>query len=247
VLAFAVPLSAIVAIGLCRLGGVTAAALLLAAVCVGPPTLAATGDHPADRTLAATLLLFMSAPAAVIIPCWVWGLGRGYGPYVLVDPARAMALVLAAVTLPLALGLAARQLADRAAARWAPRLELVARGALAAVVALALIWAAPALPRGGMGIASALAVVLVLLAAAGLSLWAAGNDPTRDATVGEAAIVGNPALALALVAVLFPDPAAIAFVSAILVARLVANRLYQRVTRSRWVQRHRTPLHQRLA
>jgi predicted Na+-dependent transporter len=245
VLAFAMPLSAIAVIALCRLGGQTAAALLLAAISVGPPTLA--GARAADRPLAATLLLFMSAPAAVMIPCWVWALGRGFGPALDVAPARAMGLVLVAVTVPLALGLAVRQLGDHLAARWAPRLDLVAMGGLTALVALSLIWAAPALPRGGAGIASAIAVVLVLLAAAGLARWAAGGDPTSDATVGEAAIVGNPAQALALVAVLFPDPAAIAFVSVFLIARLLAHRLYQKVGRSRWEQRHRAPLRQRLA
>ncbi len=269
VLAAAVPLAAIAVIALCRLDGPVAAALLLAAVSVGPTVIAGAADRP----LAATLLLFMSAPAAVTVPCWVWVLGRGYGPTVTVEPMRAMALMLATVTIPLAVGMGVRRLADSRqatsavsrgpdfspspssssrsnssrAARLAGWLELGARGGMMATVVVALVWAAPALPRGGAGIVAAFAMLLVLLATAAMSRWATGHDPTRGATVGQAAIVGNPAQALALVSLLFPTPSAIAFVSMLLVARFLVDRLYQRAVRSRWMQRSRPSLRQRLA
>ena len=103
-------------IALCRLDGPVAAALLLAAVSVGPTVIAGASDRP----LAATLVLFLSAPAALTVPCWVWALGRGYGPTVTVAPVRAMALMLATVTIPLALGLGVRRLADARRATSAP-------------------------------------------------------------------------------------------------------------------------------
>ena len=116
-----------------------------------------------------------------------------------------------------------------------------------ATVVVALVWAAPVLPRGGAGIAAGFATMLFLLAAAGLSRWATGPDPVRGATVGQAAIGGNPVQALALVSLLFPTPSAIAFVSMLLVARFLVERLYQRAVRSRWLQRPRPTLRQRLA
>ena len=116
---------------------------------------------------------------------------------------------------------------------------------------VALIWAAPSLPRGRTGFAVLIATALILLASAGLSRWAArqgGHDhDDRADTVARATIAGNPEQALALVAVLFPEPGAIALVSAFLIARVVAYRLYHSVAGSSRVHRPRTTLRQRLA
>jgi predicted Na+-dependent transporter len=247
VLAAAGPLAAIVAIALAGLGGAAAATLLLASVCIGPPVVAAASDRP----LAGTLAMFTSASAALTIPCWVWGIGRGYGPEATAAPERAMALMLATVTVPLALGLWLRRLTETSAARWAQRLERAARGGLVLTVAFALIWAAPALPRGSTGIAALVATGLILLAASGLSRWAARQSSAekddRADTVARAAIAGNPEQALALVAVLFPAPEPIALVSAFVIARVVAYHVHHRVAGSRWVHRPRTTLRQRLA
>jgi hypothetical protein len=247
VLAAAGPLAAIAAIAFAGLDGVPAATLLLASVCIGPPVVAAAADRP----LAAALLLFMSASAAFTIPCWVWGIGRGYGPAALVAPERAMVLMLGTVTFPLAVGLGVRRLADAEAARLAPQLELGARTGLGVTLVVGLLWAAPALPRGRAGFAALIATALIVLAAAGLSRWAArqggpDNDGRSD-TVARAAIAGNPEQALALVAVLFPERGAIALVSAFLLARVAAYRLYHGVAGSSRVHRPRTTLRQRLA
>jgi predicted Na+-dependent transporter len=247
VLAAAGPLAAIAAIAFGGLGGTAAATLLLASVCIGPPVVASASDRP----LARTLLLFMAASAVLTIPCWVWGVGRFYGPAATVAPEGAMVLMLGTVTLPLAVGLGVRRLADATASKLAPRLELVARGGLATTLAVALIWTAPALPRGRAGFAALIATALILLAAAGLSRWAAhqaGHDADgRSDTVARATIAGNPEQALAVVAVLFPEPGAIALVSAFLLARVVAYHLYHRVAGSSRVHRPRTTLRQRLA
>lgn len=249
-LVVALPLAALVAIALCRLEGPPAAALLLVSVSVGPPVASLTrggAGAAAARSLAATLALFTSALVAVVVPCWVWLLGRGFGPYLVVAPSRALLLMLATVTVPLVLGLTLRRVADRLAARLAAPLAICARVGLIATMTLALIWAAPALPRGVDGLAALSAGAIVLLATAGLSWWATGEgDLGRDETVGRAAFIGNPAQALVLIAALFPDPTAIAFGTALLAIRVLADGVYERV--SRWRRAHpRLPLRQRLA
>jgi predicted Na+-dependent transporter len=250
-LVVAVPLAAVVAIALCRLDGTPAAALLLVSVSVGPPVASITGaraEASGDRRLAATLALFTSALAAVAIPCWVWLLGRSFGPPLIVAPSRALLLMLAIVTVPFVLGLTLRRVADGLAARLASPLATCARVGLIATMTLALIWAAPALPRGVDGLAAATGAAFVLLATVGLSWWAAGDrgDLGRDRTVGRAALIGNPAQALVLIAALFPDPSAIAFGAALLAVRVLAEGVYERV--SRWRRAHpRLTLRQRLA
>src|SRR4029078_11417534 len=96
---------------------------------------------------------------------------------------------------------------------WARHLGRARRTGLRVTLVVALLWAAPALPRGRTGFAALVATALILLAAAGLSRWAArpgghARDGRSD-TVARAAIAGNPEQALALVAVLFPEPGAI--------------------------------------
>jgi len=236
VILIGVPLLVMVVVRVFELSPRTAGLILLMSVCPGAPFIAtATKAKGATHSpVGLNLLILVSALVPVTVPIWVAILDRIYGVDLAIAPSQILRTVIASVLLPLLVGAAVRRLLPRAAdvvGRVAHYFFLVAM-AVAVVVVLAL--GAPVFRE--VSPITFLAVLIVVTGSALLGSWAAQHAPEERRVLGVSAVLGNPGLALAIVAATSPGFKAAAFMAAYVLFRKVALIPFEQ-----WTKRRETP------
>ena len=217
-----VPILAMVVVSALGLPPVAAALILLMAICPGAPFIpAATRTKgTAYSTVGLNLLVLASMLAPLTIPVWTAIIARGYPFEFQITSLQLLARVLQVVILPLAVGIALRLVWPRAADVLARVVHVFFVVALVVALIAALYLGAPVLLE--VRPATVLAVFLVVAGAAAMGLWAAARQPDARHTTAVAVALGNPMLALAIVAASYPGFRAAAFIAAYLIARKLA-------------------------
>lgn len=222
VMEIGVPLVAIAVVALLRPPPLAAALILLMAVCPGAPALAfmtrEKGTKHAPVGLDVLLLVSLLAPLAV--PAWVFVLDRLFAFDLVISPRAVLEVVLPAVLAPILIGMGLRVWFPRAADLLARLVDdFFAVGLVVAVIVLLYLGVPVLFAVRPVTVAAAL---LVVAGAALLGFWAGSPDPANRSTIGVAAVLGNPGLALAVVATSFPGVDAAALIAAYLILRALA-------------------------
>lgn len=227
IIELAVPLLAMAVVALLRPGRLAAGALLLLSVCPGVALLTHSARKKGGSLVTAlNLLLVLSLLAALTVPAWLSVLSGIYDRPVLVSSGQVFSTVVPRVLLPLALGMVVHALAPKLA----PTLGRLANAAfvvaLLVVALVLLVKAGPALRQ--LSVRTLLAVLVLVTGSALLGHAVGGPRPEDRITVGLAAVLGNPALALAIVKENLPGSPALAVVAAYVLLRAVALLPYLR-------------------
>ena len=221
VMEIGVPLLAMAVVSLLSLPPVGTALILLMAICPGAPFIvapSAKGQH--YSTVGLNLLVSASVLAPFTVPAWVAILNRVY-PYQFNIPfAHVVARVLELILVPLALGIVIRLALPRFANVLARLVRYFFLAALVVAILAALYLGARVFLEVDPLVL--VAVVLMVAGSAAMGIWAARRDPGARHPVTVAAVLGNPAIVLAIIAASFPDVRqlrAAAFIAAYLILR----------------------------
>jgi bile acid:Na+ symporter, BASS family len=198
---FLVPLMALAVVAVLPLGPGIEALILIMAICPGAPLF--LNRFHREETLPSVLLVVVSLVGLVSVPWWAWAIDQLLPFHFQATAAGVLAVLAKSVLLPLALGLAIRHFLPRVAAplaiaaEWFYKIALVAAALLALVRGLPAVWHAPLI--------GVIAVLLMTAAAVALGHWAGGPDPQDRRAVANLAALGNPGLALAILAQSYPS------------------------------------------
>ncbi|HEY1814156.1 MAG TPA: hypothetical protein VGG74_17515 [Kofleriaceae bacterium] len=209
--------------------------VLLMAACPGAPLVLRTYR---DSATGVAIIAIVSLVAPITVVAWVAVWNRLFGYAIVVDPIALLRVGLVQLV-SLAAGVALAALSPRIAPRlarvtWAC---FIAGFVLALVVALVL--GAPALLR--VRAITVVAVVAVALGSAALGHVAGGPELTDRAMLATTAVLGNPALALAVIAATYPGFRAGALFAAYLAVRGLALAAYTLWVKYRPPARERAP------
>lgn len=186
--------------GLRGIGGTT---VLLMAICPGVPLILSSARSVGGATSTALIVLLATAlTAPIFLPMWTKILSAVH-PIALTIPAgRVVRALVPAVLAPLLVGFAIRALSERIALAIAAAAGWAFRVGLAIVIVIQLVRGAPTLLD--VPLRTILAVAIVTFTEAMLGYWAGGPSQEDKGATGMAAALGNPALALAVVAASYP-------------------------------------------
>lgn len=230
-----VPMLALLITTAFDLRGVGGATLLLMAICPGVPALlASTRKVNGAMDTALVLLIVMSVTAPLLTPLWAQILSVAHPLTFSIEPRQVIVTLLATVFAPLVVGLLIRLISARAAAVLA-RVSHVLWLAGIGFAAVAI------LPRGAplllhVPLPTFIAAVLIMLGASLMGYWAGRPDMEDRQATTFAAALGNPALALAVVAASYPE-----YKAGALCAAYVALRLILLIPIRHWLKEHTTP------
>lgn len=230
---FAVPLVALVVVTVLRLPPIAATVMLVVAIAPGMPLImrSARKAH-GDPRLALMVLIATALTAIVMVPLWGWVLHRITGYHLQISVASVARLMLFGLVLPFLAGRLLRLGAPRIAAP----LAKVCNAVFAIVVVLFVI---AMLARAGSVLRELsprvlVAILLFTVIDVALGWWAGGPDRSSRIAVSLAAALGNPALAIMLVAFAQPDQRALPLVATYILLRTIAMIPFQL-----WVRRGR--------
>lgn len=198
--------------------GQSAAIVLLMSVCPGVPYLLGAAQKIKGAIATAFLALILTAATEpLMIPFWTRLLSRFLPVDLSVQPKDIWDVLLPMVFLPIAMGFVIRDVSDRATSLLGRVSDAVYWvGSIASVVVIT-IKGAPLLPL--VPIRALVAVWIITLGDAILGYWAGGPNLEERKAVALAAALGNPALAIAVVEVSYPELQASVLVSVYLVIR----------------------------
>ncbi|MEY4576710.1 MAG: hypothetical protein RL701_1413 [Pseudomonadota bacterium] len=222
-----VPLLAILVLSLLPLPLPARTGLALAAVCPGSPlALRAERDH---ASIVVTVAL-SSLLVPVTLPFWTSLLGPLTASTLTVDMPVLLDLVLTRFLLPFGLGLAINTWLPSAA----HTLQRIAWAVFVAGIVLGVVFA---LVRGAPTLLhvdhwTILALVLMVVGSAAMGHWAGKSEPNSGRALASVAVLGNPALLIAVVANGEPVQHALAIVAAYIVARAATWALFEVMLRS---------------
>ncbi len=232
-----VPLLAILVATTIPLGPAARGVIVLMAVSPGAPMLMNKAHKSGNVALAVTLAVVLTLGALVFVPVEIWVLNRLFPWQWQASSAALLGKLLPKLLLPLALGLIVR----RAWPRGANALEPVARRLfqlallIAAIGALAASWYVVV----RMTPWAWLAMLIVTLGAALLGDAVGGPDPRDRATAAYAVVLGNPAIAMTVVALSYPELHAVPIILAYALLRAVLVLPYAVVSSRRRAVRDR--------
>jgi BASS family bile acid:Na+ symporter len=223
ILWFVVPAITMLAIFLLHPAPLTTATLMTMAICPGLPlALRKAKKGSGDPVLSLLILIATSITAVLMVPLWSVAIAH-FTPLALdLGPGRVAALLLQSVLLPLLIGYAINRVTPKVAdlvAKVATVLFVIGIAILAVVVVTKVAAPLEALEWRGLT-----AAILIPLASAAIGYLAGARQLSQRISVGYAAALGNPMLAItALAAGPLGAPAgAIPFVGAFLIIRAVA-------------------------
>jgi BASS family bile acid:Na+ symporter len=231
VLELGVPLLALVTVLLLPVGPRAVGIIAIMAVCPGAPIIL---RKVKERPVVLVIVALISLLAPITLTAWVAILDRVLPHELSVRPGAIAQITLLKQVLPLAIGMGIAAALPRAAAL----LERVAWGVFfagfALALALVLYKGAPALVQ-----ASPIALVaagIVVLGSAVMGLLAGRPRPDDEKALSTIAVLGNPALATAVIAQSYPGFKAGALMAAYLILRALALLVYTLVVRQ-WSKR----------
>jgi BASS family bile acid:Na+ symporter len=194
-----VPVLALIVVSLVRTEPLATLAIVVMAICPGVPLVVRkTRKAGGDPELSLAVLIATALSAIVMVPLWVEILDRVTPIHLAIDRAGVAAILLPKVLLPFAIGRVVNHVAPRVAAA----LARVALGVFVAGLVVLVIAVVPrALPLLARAHAPGIAALaLVTLGAAALGYLAGGKRHDHRISFAYAAALGNPALAIALLA-----------------------------------------------
>lgn len=216
----AVPVLAIVIVKLFGVHTLPAELVLLIAVCPGAPFIpsATKREGETHSPLGLNLLILTSLSAVLLTPVWVRVLESTYQFGIAISAKQVATRTLTTVIIPLFLGFAARYALPRVADALVKPVHTFFQATLLVAVCAGLYLGAPVFFQVSLRVVVASAALVV--GAVLLGSWSArSEDATEARTVGVAAALGNPGLALAVIAVSHPGFKAAAFVVAYVIFR----------------------------
>jgi bile acid:Na+ symporter, BASS family len=201
--------------------GTSATLLLLMSVCPGTPTLLTFVRIARSSIATAFVALFLTtATEPFLIPYWTRILSMFHSVDLTVQPGQVLAVLLPTVFFPIVLGFLVHKIWINTApvlARASDFVDLVGTGASIAVI---LSQGFPVLLHVPP---SAIAATVVITAGdAALGFWAARPNLAEQKAIAAAAALGNPALALVVVEVIYHEIQAAVLVSVYVVVRAIA-------------------------
>lgn len=236
VMEIGVPLLAMVVVSGLALSPLATGLILLMAICPGAPFIPLVSKTKGEvySTVGLNLLLLASVLAPLSIPAWVAILDRLYPFELQITPVQVAARVVPVVILPIVAGIAIRALSPRVADVLARVVHYIFIVTFVIAIAIGLVLGAPVFLE--LSVRTLLAVVLVVSGTAVMGAWAARTQPGARRAVVFSTVLGNPGIALAIVAASYPDLRAGAFIIAYLVLRRLAL-----VPFELWIKRRATP------
>jgi bile acid:Na+ symporter, BASS family len=218
---FVIPMFTILVIYLFGVVGTSATLLLLMSVCPGTPALL-TFVRIARSSLATAFvaLLLTTATEPLLIPIWTRFLSRFLTVDLTIQPRQVLNVLLPTVFLPIVFGFVVHKIATNKAAVVASVSNYVDLVGTGASVVLILSYGLPLVPHLPVGAVAALLVVTAGDAA--LGWWAARPNLAEQKAMAAAAALGNPALALVVVEVIYHEMRAIVLVSVYVAVRGIA-------------------------
>jgi len=215
-----VPLLALLAVTVFRPGVAGMATLLVVAICPGVPlVLRKSRKAHGDPDLSLLVLIATALTAIVMVPLWATVLARITPFELAISPIAVAGVLLPTVLIPFVIGRIVNRLSPRVAAPLARFFSIVFVVGIAIVIVPVLIKGIPILRQ--LTLRGLAAVVFVALGAATMG-YLAGRRREERISLGYAAALGNPALALAVAAYSFPNANALALVAAYVLLRVVA-------------------------
>jgi len=201
--------------------GTSATLLLLMSVCPGTPSLLTfVRIARSSISTAFVALVLTTATEPFLIPYWTLVLSKFYSVDLTIQPGQVLRVLLPTVFFPIVLGfLVQKRWINKAAvlARASDFVDLIGTGAGVAVI---LSLGFPVLLRVPP---SAIAAIVVITAGdAALGFWAARPNLAEQKAIAAAAALGNPALALVVVEVIYHEIHAAVLVSVYIVVRAIA-------------------------
>jgi len=216
-----IPLFTVLVIYLLGVVGSSAVLLLLMSVCPGTPALLTFVRIARSSITTAFVALFLTTVTEpILIPYWTRFLSRFHTLDLTIQPRQVLTVLLPAVFLPILLGFVLHKIAinkARALAAVSNYVDLVGTGAsIVVIISLGLpllLYVPPA---------AVAAVVVITVGDAAVGYWAARPNLAEQKAIAAAAALGNPALALVVVEVIYHEIRAIVLVSVYVVIRAVA-------------------------
>jgi bile acid:Na+ symporter, BASS family len=217
-----VPVFTLVVVELLAVRGMSATMLLLMAVCPGLPLLvASTRTVRGSMATAMLALLLTAATEPLLIPQWTRILSAFHPSVdVRVQPHHVIAVLAPTVFLPIVLGFALRALWPRAVAALARASDVIYLVSLPIKVVVALEQGAPLLLH--IPWQSYVAAMIISVGDALIGYWVGRPDVRDQKALALATALGNPALAIAVIEVGYPDETATTLVAAYLIVRAIA-------------------------
>jgi BASS family bile acid:Na+ symporter len=216
-----IPLFTILVIYLVGVAGTSATLLLLMAVCPGTPALL-TFVRIARSSIATAfvVLLLTTASEPFLIPYWTRLLSRFVTVDLTIQSRQVLNVLLPTVFLPIVLGFVLHKISINKAAVLASASNYVDVVGTGACIVLILGEGFPVLRD--VPPAAAAAILIITVGDAVFGFWAAHPNLAEQKAIAAAAALGNPALALVVVEVVYHEIRAIVLVSVYVAIRAVA-------------------------
>ena len=216
-----IPLFTALVVYLFGVVGVSATLLLLMSICPGTPALL-TFVRIARSSIATAfvVLLLTTATEPFLIPYWARFMSRFLTVDLTIQPRQVLIVLLPTVFFPIVLGFVLHQIAINKAAVLASASNYVDVIGTSASVVLILARGFPLIHR--VPVAAVVAVLIITAGDAALGWWAARPNLAEQKAIAAAAALGNPALALVVVEVIYHEMQATVLVSVYVAIRAVA-------------------------
>src|SRR5262249_16821648 len=141
--------------------------------------------------------------APLLLPLWLGILNRTFSYKAAITEENVIGTVAGSVLIPLFLGLAIRAVSPRVAKALVRPVNYFFIAAIVVAIPIVLYLGAPVLEPIPIGVF--LAVALIVIGSEALGYWSAAPVLEERRTMGVAAAMGNPGLALAVIAATRPD------------------------------------------
>jgi BASS family bile acid:Na+ symporter len=201
--------------------GTSATLLLLMSVCPGTPALL-TFVRIARSSIATAfvVLILMAATEPFLIPYWTRLMSKFLSTDLTVQARQVMNVLLPTVFFPIVLGFVVHKISINAATVLATASDFIDLVGTGASVVVILAHGFPVLlhvPRAAIA-----ATIIITAGDAALGYWAARPNLAEQKAIAAAAALGNPALALVVVEVVYHEIQAVVLVSVYVVVRAIA-------------------------
>jgi BASS family bile acid:Na+ symporter len=216
-----IPLLTVLVIDGLGVTGVSATLLLLMSVCPGTPAILTFVRMARSSIATAFVALFLTtATEPFLIPYWTRLLSKFHYVELTIQPKQVLSVLLPTVFVPVVLGFLVHKISSRRAAVLANAGDYVDLVGTGACIALILAQGLPFLHQ--VPPAAIAAIVIITAGDAVLGFWAARPNLAEQKAIAAAAALGNPALALVVVEVIYHEIQAAVLVSVYVAIRAIA-------------------------
>jgi BASS family bile acid:Na+ symporter len=216
-----IPLFTVLVIYALGVTGISATLLLLMSVCPGTPAiLTFVRIARSSATTAFVALVLTTVAEPILIPYWTRFMSQFLVVDLTIHPEEVLVVLLPTVFIPVVLGFLVHKMSIRRAAALATASDYIDLVGTGACVVLIFAQGFPFLlhfPPAALG-----AILLITAGDAVLGFWAARPNLVEQKAIAAAAALGNPALTLVVVEVIYHEIQAEVLVSVYVVLRAIA-------------------------